>query len=218
MPHSVRLDPNGDLWLIDALRQAIDVYSRAGVHLRTIGVPGTAGTDELHFNEPTDVAFGPDGVAYVSDGYGNSRVVMTTLEGRYLGAWGRPGTAPGEFNTPHSVAVSRDGLVHVADRENARIQVFGPRGEHHVTWTHLGLTQGITITEAGECWVVTARLRDRTGDQPRVLGWRLLRLDLATGQPTGAIEGTGHMIEVTAWGDIFTAGLEGTIFQWTPTG
>ena len=217
MPHSVRLDPNGDLWLIDSLRHAIDVYSRAGVLRRTIGIPGDRGTDEQRFNEPTDVAFGLDGVAYVSDGYGNSRVVMVTLEGRYLGTWGRPGTAPGEFNTPHSVAVAPDGLVYVADRENGRIQVFHPDGTHADTWTHLGLTQGITITAAGECWVVTGRLRSIV-TQPSVIGWRLLRLELPAGRVTGVIEGTGHMIERSAWGDLFLAGLEGTVFQWTPPG
>jgi DNA-binding beta-propeller fold protein YncE len=214
MPHSVRLGPDGNLWLVDSLRQTVDLYRRDGTHVRTIGVVGDAGTDDRRFNEPTDVAFGSNGVAYISDGYGNSRVVMVDLDGRYLGAWGRPGTATGEFNTPHSIAVSRDGLVHVADRENARIQIFEPDGRHHATWTHLGLTQGITITPDDVCWVVTARLR---GGVPgaHILGWRLVRLELASGRPTGVIEGTGHMIDVAAWGDLFVAGLEGTMFQWT---
>jgi DNA-binding beta-propeller fold protein YncE len=217
MPHSVRLSPDGELWLVDSLRQTIDVHARDGRLLRTIGIPGEPGTDDRRFNEPTDVAFGPNGVAYVSDGYGNSRVVMVDLQGRYLGEWGRPGTATGEFNTPHAIAVAADGIVYVADRENARIQAFEPDGRHRATWTHLGLTQGITITPAGECWVVTARLR--SGAVPvRVLGWRIVRLELPSGRPTGVIEGTGHMLEVSAWGDIFAAGLEGTVFRWSPAG
>jgi len=46
----------------------------------------------------------------------------------------------------------------------------------------------------------------------------VLRLELPAGRVTGVIEGTGHMIERSAWGDLFLAGLEGTVFQWTPPG
>ena len=34
------------------------------------------------FNRPTDVALGPDGSIYITDGYGNSRVVKISLRRR----------------------------------------------------------------------------------------------------------------------------------------
>jgi len=36
------------------------------------------------FNQPTDVAFGKNGEIYVSDGYGNSRVVKFDRNGKFL--------------------------------------------------------------------------------------------------------------------------------------
>lgn len=71
------------------------------------------------FNQPTDVAFGKNGEVYVSDGYGNSRVVKFDRDGIFLMAWGKYGTAPGEFNLPHSVAVDNLGNVWVIARTSA---------------------------------------------------------------------------------------------------
>ena len=53
------------------------------------------------FNRPTDVAFPPNGDFFVSDGYGNSRVVKFSRDGKYLLEWGKRGTGPGEFDLPH---------------------------------------------------------------------------------------------------------------------
>lgn len=41
----------------------------------TLGEAGRAGDGPAHFNGPTDVAFLPAGDVFVSDGYGNRRVV-----------------------------------------------------------------------------------------------------------------------------------------------
>ena len=77
---------------------------------------------------PTDVAFLSDGSFVVSDGYGNSRVVKFSADGRHVASWGRPGTGPVEFHTPHSVAVDDDDRIYVADRENDRVQVLDADG------------------------------------------------------------------------------------------
>jgi len=93
----------------------------------------------------------------VADGYGNSRVVKFSREGKYLLAWGKRGTAPGDFNLPHSVAVDSKGRVYVSDRENNRIQIFDPNGKFLAQWTHLGATQNIFITPKDEVWIITHR-------------------------------------------------------------
>ncbi len=86
------------------------------------------------FNHPTDIAQGPDGDLYVSDGYGNSCVHRFGPDGAHKQTWGRPGTSPGEFTTPHAVWVDRTGRILVADRENDRVQVFSADGDYLSEW------------------------------------------------------------------------------------
>jgi outer membrane protein assembly factor BamB len=70
------------------------------------------------------VGWDPAGNIFVSDGYGNSRVVKFDKNGRYVASVGSKGSAPGQFNIPHSMAVDGKGNVYVGDRTNRRIQVF----------------------------------------------------------------------------------------------
>ncbi len=76
------------------------------------------------FNHPTDCTQSNDGVFYVADGYGNSRVHMFDDEGRHLDSFGDAGSGPGQFSTPHSVLIDHQNRVCVADRENNRVQRF----------------------------------------------------------------------------------------------
>ncbi len=83
-----------------------------------------AGVEGESFNRPTDVGWDPQGNVFVSDGYGNSRVVKYDKNGVFLKMVGHRGTGPLEFNTPHGLAVDGQGNVYVADRANNRIQVL----------------------------------------------------------------------------------------------
>jgi DNA-binding beta-propeller fold protein YncE len=86
------------------------------------------------FNRPTNIAIGPNGDLYVSDGYGNSRVHQFSANGTLKRSWGEPGTGPGQFYIPHGIAVAADGRVFVCDRESDRIQIFSPDGEYLSEW------------------------------------------------------------------------------------
>jgi len=145
-PHGCRFDPEGNLWLTDNADHRVLKYTPEGKLLATFGTKGQAGEDATHFNKPTDIAFAPNGDVYISDGYGNSRVVRFSHEGKYLGAWGRKGTGEGEFNLPHSVVIDRTGKVYVADRENARVQVFTPEGKFLTQWHDTGHPYGLYLT------------------------------------------------------------------------
>src|SRR3989441_6701975 len=65
------------------------------------------------FNRPTNLAVGPQGDLYVSDGYGNCRVHRFSPTGDLKQSWGVPGTGPGQFYLPHGIAVAADGRVFV---------------------------------------------------------------------------------------------------------
>ena len=137
MPHGRSSDHENNLWATDVAAHQVFKFANpdatdgtAGKLLLRLGermVPGDKqALPTLRFNKPTDVAVdATNGDVYVSDGYGNSRVVVLSKAGHYLREWGEPGTGDGQFDTPHSIEIEqRTGLVFVADRNNGRIQVF----------------------------------------------------------------------------------------------
>lgn len=214
-PHGVRIDRDDNVWLIDNGTHQVLKFTAEGRLLMSLGIKGQAGTDERTFNKPTDIAFTPNGDFYVSDGYGNSRVVKFTREGKHLFDWGKRGTGPGEFNLPHQVQLDSKGRVYVSDRENNRIQIFDTNGKFLKQWTHLGATQGISITPQDEMWIITHRdnIENSTYD---TLAGRIMKIDLETGRILGSMESPGHWIHVTAKGEIFIGSLTGNVFRWYP--
>jgi len=128
MPHGLTVDKQNNIWLTDVGLHQIFKFNHDGELLMKLGVAKVPGNDSLHFNLPTDIAVADDGSFYVSDGYGNSRVVKFSATGKYLFTWGSHGNKPGEFNIPHAITLDDKGNVYVADRENNRIQVFDSTG------------------------------------------------------------------------------------------
>ncbi len=151
--HAIRFDAAGQVWLVDAGLHTVCKYSPEGRLLLTLGVDGEAGTDVAHFNKPTDVAFAPNGDLYVSDGYGNARVVQFDRQGRFVRQWGRLGMEPGQFSIPHAVVCDSKGRVYVADRNNVRVQVFSSKGKLLAVWANLLVPWGLWISPWDEIWV-----------------------------------------------------------------
>lgn len=129
MPHGLTVDKDDNVWVTDVGLHQIFRFSHNGQLLMKLGVAKTEGDDSLHFNLPTDIAVAPDGSFYVSDGYGNSRVVKFDASGKFLFQWGTAGSGEGEFDTPHGITLDKDENVYVADRQNNRIQVFDKSGK-----------------------------------------------------------------------------------------
>ncbi|THD68784.1 hypothetical protein E7Z59_00190 [Robertkochia marina] len=134
MPHGLEVDKDDNVWVTDVGLHQVMKFDKHGNLLLTLGEPGVNGSDALHFDMPTDVAVASDGSFYVSDGYGNSRVMMFSSEGDFLMEWGTEGEMEGEFITPHGVDLDNEGNVYVADRENNRIQKFNKEGGFLRSW------------------------------------------------------------------------------------
>ena len=134
MPHGLTVDHENHIWVTDVGLQQVLKFTKDGRLLMTFGEKRMSGNDSAHFNYPTDVAVAKDGSFYVSDGYGNSRVIKFSREGKYLFEWGRKGNGEGEFDTPHAIDLDSYGNVYVADRENNRIQKFDPNGNFLKQW------------------------------------------------------------------------------------
>lgn len=129
MPHGLKVDRQNNIWVTDVGLQQVFKFSSDGKLLLTLGEAGVAGIDSAHFNMPTDIAIAKDGSFYVSDGYGNSRIIKFSPAGKFLFARGKKGNGKGEFNIPHGIALDNYGNVYVADRQNNRIQIFDSTGK-----------------------------------------------------------------------------------------
>ncbi len=134
MPHGLEVDNENNIWVTDVALHQIFKFNSDGNLLLTLGEAKVAGDDASHFNLPTDIAVSEDGSFYVSDGYGNSRVIKFSKDGKFLFAWGTFGNKPGEFNIPHGIDLDKNGNVYVADRENNRIQKFDGDGNFITLW------------------------------------------------------------------------------------
>ena len=84
--------------------------------------------DADYFHRPSDIEVdSARSLIYVVDA-GSSRVLVFDFQGKFLRAVGRKGQGPGEFATPTGLALTGDGGFAVADRDNNRVQLFGPDG------------------------------------------------------------------------------------------
>lgn len=153
-PHTVRFDRVGNLWLVDTGHQTVRRFSTDGKVLQTVGTPNEPGEDATHMNQPNDVAIAANGDLYVSDGYGNNRIVVFDKNGKFLRAWGKLGQGPGEFSQPHSIVLDSKGRVYVADRNNSRIQIFDPKGKFLTEWKNIITPWALDVTKNDEIWVV----------------------------------------------------------------
>jgi streptogramin lyase len=131
--HAVRIDPQDNIWAVDEGTNMVIKFNPEGRVVMLLGRrpeaiegrPAPPATDEPYlFNRPTDVGWDAAGNIFVTDGYGNSRVVKYDKNGRFLKSAGTKGSAPGQLNLPHTMAMDAQGNVYVGDRSNNRIQVF----------------------------------------------------------------------------------------------
>jgi hypothetical protein len=121
----------------------------------TLGQKGKPGDATDQFNKPTDVAIARQAEFYVSDGYGNSRVVKFSREEVPQGM-GKKGPGEGEFNTPHAILLDDRGRVIVGDREQPHP---GLRRRRQVSgaWKESGAPFGLFLTADKRLFVADGR-------------------------------------------------------------
>jgi DNA-binding beta-propeller fold protein YncE len=164
--HYIRISPDGNVWMANIKNHVVRKYSPDGKLLLTLGEVGRAGDDQGHFDKPTDMAVLPTGDIFVSDGYGNRRIIHFDATGKYVNQWGEAGSKPGQFAVPHSIVADSHGRLYVADRENARIQVFDTKGKLLGVWANIVTPWGLCLTKNDEIWVCgsSAVRKDGTGE------------------------------------------------------
>ena len=145
--HQLRVDKDDFLWAVDKGTNTvvkfddnghvIDVYGRPeeSTEWRSLPPrnekPNTKAPEHKmgEFDNQTDIAWDSKGNFYITDGYGNSRVVKFSKDGNWIKGWGERGTGPGQFATPHQLVIDNRDNIYVSDRGNARIQVFNTDGK-----------------------------------------------------------------------------------------
>jgi DNA-binding beta-propeller fold protein YncE len=203
MPHSIRVDPAGNIWTVDARTSMIFKFTPEGKKLLEISV-GDIPDASLAFCGATDVTFAPNGHVYVSDGYCNARFLEYTAEGKKVREWGRiatlplktfrtrPGiTGPGEFAVAHDISLGPDGILYVADRENGRLQWFDKSGKYLGEKKFGGQLFSVAHSPAGDLYV---------GAQPRDVPFGkdsiIFKFDPKSGKILGKIEAPAHQLSV----------------------
>ena len=149
--HGITVDGRGMVWIGGNAANDGQVlkFTSAGKFVKQFGFGyASAGSnDTWAFRQVAKIFVDePNNEAYISDWYGNHRVVVIDAESgkfkRYWGAYGNrpddtslgpynPAAPPAQqFRNPvHCAELSKDGLVYVCDRTNDRIQVFTKEGK-----------------------------------------------------------------------------------------
>jgi len=207
--HGLRIDHDNNVWITDTGYHQVFKFDAEGKLLLTLGTKGQPGVGPDSFNRPTDVAVAPTGEFYVADGYGNSRVLKFSKEGKLLKQWGQKGNGPGEFDLPHAICLDAQGKVYVADRENNRIQVFDADGKFLAVWKESGAPYGLFLTREGQMFVA-----DGLANWVKVLD----REGKTLGRWGGPGKGPGqfalpHMLCVDSQGAVYVAEVDGQRVQ-----
>jgi sugar lactone lactonase YvrE len=163
-PHSIHVDTDGNVWVVDARGanaqelekfpdskdkgHVVVKFSPEGKVLMTLGKKGVAGDPPDALNEPNDVVTAPNGDIFVADGHSGrtvARIVKYDRNGKFIKSWGSVGSAQGEFRTPHAVVIDSRGRLIAADRGNHRIQIFDQEGNFLEMFTQFSRTSGLDI-------------------------------------------------------------------------
>ena len=166
--HAVRVDPQDNIWVVDEGSNMVIKFNPEGRVMMVLGkrpeaiegIPALANPapmDEPYlFNRPTDVGWDQSGNIFVSDGYGNSRVVKYDKDGRFLKTVGTRGSGQGQLNLPHTMALDAKGNVYVGDRSNSRIQVFDNDLNFKAIYDQVGAPWAMCITPGPHQYLYTS--------------------------------------------------------------
>jgi DNA-binding beta-propeller fold protein YncE len=234
--HGCTFDTNNNLYVGGNDDGIVQKYSHDGALLLQIGSRGAYDTSDGNMdskaqnssqhqlNLPSAIAVDPDNDdIYISDGYGNRRIVVFDKEGNYLRQWGRQATIEetragkgGVFaRVVHCIAISNEGLVYVCDRQGDRIQVFDKKGKFiRNIWIRTG-TAEIPDPRGTAWWVNFSPDREQRylyvmngrNEMVHILDHKSGEILSSFGRPGHQIGNFthGHTIAVDSQGNIYVA-------------
>lgn len=165
--HGIAVDANGNIYVSDYGVSKIQVYTKDGIFLRSIGSRGSA---DGQFSGIFEIAIDGSGNVYILD-KGNSRVEVFSSTGTFLRKWGSAGSDDGQFNYPGGIAVDANGNVYVADTNNYRIQVFTNAGIFLRKWGTEFSPSGIAVDKNGNVYTTDGRVQVFTNTGTLLRTW-----------------------------------------------
>lgn len=144
-PAGLAVDRSGQLYVIDAQKNRLSVFSPEGALLRTIT---SAAPPDFTFHTPSNVSVNAQGQVFVVDSM-NFRIESFSAEGESLGTIGSIGDGPGYFARPRGIAIDGEGHIYVADATFDNIQVFDSRGNLLIYFGQSGKLAGEFSLPAG---------------------------------------------------------------------
>jgi len=177
--HAVRVDPQDNIWAVDEGTNMVIKFNPAGRVVMVIGrrpeaideltnftgSGGYSGANKPYsFNRPTDVAWDAQGNIFVSDGYGDSRVVKYDKNGRFIKSAGTRGNGQGQLNLPHTMATDAQGNVYIGDRSNARIQVWDNDLNYKAIYDQVGNPWAVCISPGPHQYLFVSNSVPDNGD------------------------------------------------------
>jgi DNA-binding beta-propeller fold protein YncE len=162
LPTGLAISPAGDVFVADSAAHDVKRFDAAGGLIATIGQPGRPGDlspGPGQFNNPTDLAFDPQGNLYVVD-QGNSRVQKFDAQDNFAQVIGGRGEANGQFTRPRGVAIDASGNLYVTDLSTFLIQKFDAQGRYLARIgqshgeEHFWLMRGVATDSQGRVYTV----------------------------------------------------------------
>ena len=148
-PNSIAIDPDGLLYITDAVVPRVFVYDTDGNFVR---VWGKRGDGPGMFARPKGIAIDQDGHVYVADSVLN-RLQVFSSEGKPLLSFSGNGWGPGQFMLMAGLAIDSQNRIIAVDQMPARIEVF-----HYITDAEAAAaSQGHKAPEMGSKTVAPAK-------------------------------------------------------------
>ncbi|MGE3334205.1 MAG: peptidyl-alpha-hydroxyglycine alpha-amidating lyase family protein [Rhodospirillaceae bacterium] len=198
IPHSIHIDPQGNVWTTDANTSKVRKFSADGKSLLEITV-GEIPDEKRPFCSVTGVAFPASGNVLISDGYCNARILEYTQDGKRVKTWGAKGKGNGEFTLPHDVTIGTEGRIFVADRENGRVQWFDKDEKYLGQKLIGGRLYSVAAAPDGGVYVGVAAKGGATLDENA----NIFKINTKTGAVEGRIEMMSHETEIGADGSLY---------------
>jgi sugar lactone lactonase YvrE len=225
IPHSIKVDADGNVWTTDAGDGLVTKFTPDGKKLLEIalqdapvgkdcGFPSAAVNNFIDACGTTDILFLPAGRLFLTDGYGKMRVLEYTAAGERVRAWGGRGEGQGQFRVPHGLAYDGASVLFVADRDNGRLQRFDLTGRFLGEWTDLGRVGAVAYYK-GALWATTSVRPSDTGATPSP--W-VIKVDPSSGKILGKIETTNaDFIDIGANGDMVAGAVRTSLMLYRQT-
>ena len=177
--HAVRVDKDDNIWTVDEGSNTIVKFNPAGRVVMVIGRRPDA-VDELvamsgqgsaphpnkpySFSRPTDVGWDAQGNIFVTDGYGDDRVVKFDKNGRFIKSAGTQGNGPAQLRLPHTMAMDAAGNIYIGDRSNARVQVWDNDLNPKAIYDQVGSPWAVCISPGPHQYLFVSNSMPDSGD------------------------------------------------------